>query len=56
MQTEQFYYNNQIVKKFVNATIFWGLIGMSVGLLLSGKKKGDEFSFNGNGYKITSVK
>ncbi|KJJ38598.1 hypothetical protein [Aequorivita vladivostokensis] len=27
-----------------------------VGLLLSGKKKGDEFSFNGNGYKIMSVK
>ncbi|MCZ4319127.1 cytochrome-c oxidase, cbb3-type subunit I [Aequorivita viscosa] len=35
MQTEQFYYDNQIVKKFVNATIFWGLIGMSVGLLLA---------------------
>lgn len=27
-----------------------------VGLLLSGKKKGDEFNFNGNSYKITSVK
>lgn len=35
MQTEQFYYDNKIVKKFVNATIFWGLIGMSVGLLLA---------------------
>ncbi|MBK5212776.1 MAG: cytochrome-c oxidase, cbb3-type subunit I [Flavobacteriaceae bacterium] len=35
MQTEQFYYDNQIVKKFVHATIFWGLIGMSVGLLLA---------------------
>ena len=35
MQTEQFYYDNQIVKKFINATIFWGLIGMSVGLLLA---------------------
>ncbi|MEH6656797.1 cytochrome-c oxidase, cbb3-type subunit I [Leeuwenhoekiella marinoflava] len=35
MQTEQFYYDNKIVKKFINATIFWGLIGMSVGLLLA---------------------
>ncbi|AFL79647.1 cytochrome c oxidase, cbb3-type, subunit I/cytochrome c oxidase, cbb3-type, subunit II [Aequorivita sublithincola DSM 14238] len=35
MQTEKFYYDNQIVKKFINATIFWGLIGMSVGLLLA---------------------
>jgi cytochrome c oxidase cbb3-type subunit I/II len=35
MQTEQFYYDNQIVKKFINATIFWGLIGMSVGLFLA---------------------
>ena len=35
MQTEQFYYDNQIVKKFIYATLFWGLIGMSVGLLLA---------------------
>ncbi len=35
MQTEQFYYDNRIVKKFIYATIFWGLIGMSVGLLLA---------------------
>src|SRR5690554_3614959 len=35
MQTEQFYYDNQIVKKFINATIFWGIIGMAVGLLLA---------------------
>lgn len=35
MQTEQFYYDNKIVKKFVYATIFWGIIGMSVGLLLA---------------------
>lgn len=35
MQTEQFYYDNKIVKKFVNTTIFWGIIGMSVGLLLA---------------------
>ncbi|MGB8705223.1 MAG: cytochrome-c oxidase, cbb3-type subunit I [Gillisia sp.] len=35
MQTEQFYYDNKVVKKFVIATLFWGLIGMSVGLLLA---------------------
>lgn len=35
MQTEQFYYDNQIVKKFIYATLIWGLIGMSVGLLLA---------------------
>ena len=35
MQKEQFYYDNQIVRKFTNATIFWGIIGMSVGLLLA---------------------
>jgi len=35
MQTEQFYYDNKIVKKFVNATMFWGIIGMSIGLLLA---------------------
>ncbi len=35
MQTEKFYYDNKIVKNFVHATIFWGIIGMSVGLLLA---------------------
>ncbi|MGB5982290.1 MAG: cytochrome-c oxidase, cbb3-type subunit I [Nonlabens sp.] len=35
MQTEQFYYDNKIVRKFMNATIFWGIIGMTVGLLLA---------------------
>ena len=32
---DQFYYDNKIVKKFLYATIFWGIIGMSVGLLLA---------------------
>ncbi len=35
MEMEQFYYDNKIVKKFLYATIFWGVIGMSVGLLLA---------------------
>ncbi len=35
METQQFYYDNKIVKNFLVATVFWGLIGMSVGLLLA---------------------
>ncbi|MBK5193099.1 MAG: cytochrome-c oxidase, cbb3-type subunit I [Flavobacteriaceae bacterium] len=35
MEVEQFYYDNKIVKKFTYATIFWGIIGMSIGLLLA---------------------
>jgi cytochrome c oxidase cbb3-type subunit I/II len=35
MEVQQFYYDNKIVKNFIYATIFWGLIGMSVGLLLA---------------------
>ncbi|MAN26052.1 MULTISPECIES: cytochrome-c oxidase, cbb3-type subunit I [Mesonia] len=35
MEMDQFYYDNKIVKKFLYATIFWGIVGMSVGLLLA---------------------
>ena len=35
MEMQQFYYDNKIVKKFVYATLFWGVIGMVVGLLLA---------------------
>ena len=35
MEVQQFYYDNKIVRKFVVATLFWGIIGMSVGLLLA---------------------
>jgi len=35
MEVQQFYYDNKIVKKFIYATIFWGLIGMTVGLFLA---------------------
>lgn len=35
MELQQFYYDNKIVRNFIYATIFWGLIGMSVGLLLA---------------------
>ncbi|MCW5520090.1 cytochrome-c oxidase, cbb3-type subunit I [Aureitalea sp. L0-47] len=35
MEVEKFYYDNKIVRSFLYATIFWGIIGMSVGLLLA---------------------
>ena len=35
MEVEQFYYDNKIVKKFTIATLVWGVVGMSVGLLLA---------------------
>lgn len=35
MQAEKFYYDNQIVKQFGIAAIFWGIIGMLVGILIA---------------------
>ncbi|MDN3492259.1 cytochrome-c oxidase, cbb3-type subunit I [Winogradskyella bathintestinalis] len=35
MEVQQFYYDNKVVKNFLYATIFWGVVGMSVGLLLA---------------------
>ena len=35
MEMQQFYYNNKIVKKFLYATILWGVVGMLVGLILA---------------------
>src|SRR5690625_6995848 len=35
MEVEKFYYYNKIVRNFVVATIFWGIVGMAVGLLLA---------------------
>ncbi len=35
MEKEQFYYDNKIVKLFLFATIFWGVIGMTVGLMVA---------------------
>jgi cytochrome c oxidase cbb3-type subunit I/II len=32
MGLEKFYYDNKIVKQFAYATVFWGFIGMTVGL------------------------
>lgn len=35
MEKQQFYYDNKIVKNFLYACIFWGAIGMLVGLLIA---------------------
>lgn len=35
MEVQKFYYDNKIVRKFIVATLFWGIVGMSVGLLLA---------------------
>ncbi|WP_034059210.1 cytochrome-c oxidase, cbb3-type subunit I [Lacinutrix jangbogonensis] len=35
MELQKFYYDNKIVSKFIIATLFWGIIGMTVGLLLA---------------------
>ncbi len=34
-QVERFFYDNAIVKKFAYATLIWGVVGMTVGLLLA---------------------
>jgi cytochrome c oxidase cbb3-type subunit I/II len=35
MEMQQFHYDNKIVKNFLYATMFWGVIGMTVGLMLA---------------------
>ncbi len=35
MELERFSYDNKIVKNFAVATIFWGIVGMTVGLLIA---------------------
>ncbi|NJN50385.1 MAG: cytochrome C oxidase Cbb3, partial [Polaribacter sp.] len=35
MELQQFYYDNKIVKKFIFATMLWGIVGFTVGLLLA---------------------
>ena len=35
MEVEKFYYNNKIVRKFIIATMLWGVVGMSLGVLLA---------------------
>ena len=35
MEIQQFRYDNKIVQKFLYATMLWGVVGMTVGLLLA---------------------
>lgn len=35
MQPEKFYYDNKIVRNFGIATVLWGIIGMTVGLIIA---------------------
>lgn len=35
MQADKFYYDNKIVRNFAIATLVWGIIGMTVGLLIA---------------------
>jgi len=35
MEKEQFYYDNKIVKLFFWATVLWGVVGMTVGLMVA---------------------
>ena len=35
MELQKFYYDNRIVKMFAYATLFWGIVGMLVGVLVA---------------------
>lgn len=45
MQLEQFKYDNKIVRNFGIATIIWGLVGMSIGLLVATQLIWPEMNF-----------
>jgi len=45
MQIEQFNYDNKIVRDFGIATIIWGLVGMSVGLLVASQLIWPQLNF-----------
>lgn len=46
MEPEKFYYDNRIVKYFAYATLFWGVIGMLVGILAALQLVFPELTFN----------
>ncbi|SFT07603.1 cytochrome-c oxidase, cbb3-type subunit I [Sphingobacterium wenxiniae] len=45
MQLEQFNYDNKIVRDFGIATVIWGLVGMSIGLLIATQLVWPEMNF-----------
>ena len=46
MELEKFSYDNKIVKSFAIATIFWGIVGMVVGLLIASQLFLPGLNFN----------
>ena len=46
MEKEKFYYDNNIVKLFVFATIIWGIVGMLVGVLIAAQIAFPALNFN----------
>ena len=46
MELERFSYDNKIVKQFGIATMFWGLVGMLVGLLIASQLFDPALNFN----------
>jgi cytochrome c oxidase cbb3-type subunit I/II len=46
MELERFSYDNKIVKQFGIATIFWGVVGMLVGLLIASQLFDPALNFN----------
>ena len=45
MENQTFYYDNKVVRNFAYATLFWGVIGLVVGLLLALQFIWPELSF-----------
>ena len=46
MELEKFEYDNRIVKNFAFASVFWGVIGMLVGLLAAFQMYYPALNFN----------
>ncbi len=46
MELEKFSYDNKIVKNFAFATVFWGIVGMLVGLLIASQLFAPILNFN----------
>ncbi len=46
MELEKFSYDNKIVKNFAFATVFWGIVGMLVGLLIASQLFAPTLNFN----------
>ncbi|MCB0782165.1 MAG: cbb3-type cytochrome c oxidase subunit I, partial [Flavobacteriales bacterium] len=45
MQTETFYYDDDIVRKFAGVTILWGVVAMLVGVIVALQLASPEFNF-----------